>query len=534
MTPRRALWLLIIAATGLRLLWAATLGAGNDEAYYYLFTEHPDWSYLDHPPMVAWVEAVGLALAGGPSVLGLRLGFVLLFAGSTWLLARWTARYFGAWAGVAAALLLNAAGYFGLAAGAFALPDGPLVFFWILTLERLGAALVSLKARRGALGPWMLVGLAWGGALLSKYHALLLPIGTAVFLAFEPRARPWLRRPGPYLALAVGLLLFAPVLGWNAAHGWASFAFQGGRAVQGGWVPRPDRLAMAVLGQASYAFPWVWLILMAVLAGGVRAWRSGRAGLAERFLLIQALAPLAAFAVVGSFRPLLPHWSLVGLLPLMPLAARRVVERAPGAPRRARLRLAVWMAGPLVAAVLILLHAHGGLAQRGGNGTLGLIAAEHDPTIDSYGWRRVADELRRRGLVGRPGTFLFTSKWYHSGQIALALGGRAPVLCYNSGRAAAGFALWGHSEPWVGRDGVLVTIGPSTTEPQAYDRWFARIEPLGSFTVERAGAPVRTVALYLCTRQTQPFPVGGPRPPKKAVPTPDTPRLASSATATRR
>src|SRR5688572_16433930 len=64
MTPRRALWGLIAVATLLRLAWAASLGPGNDEAYYFLFTAHPDWSYFDQPPMVAVVEAAGLVLSG--------------------------------------------------------------------------------------------------------------------------------------------------------------------------------------------------------------------------------------------------------------------------------------------------------------------------------------------------------------------------------------------------------------------------------------------------------------------------------------
>ena len=56
----------------LRLGWAASLGLGNDEAYHYLFTVHRDWSYFDHPPMLAVVGSLGLALAGG-EVVGARL-----------------------------------------------------------------------------------------------------------------------------------------------------------------------------------------------------------------------------------------------------------------------------------------------------------------------------------------------------------------------------------------------------------------------------------------------------------------------------
>src|SRR3954470_13405093 len=116
MTSRYALWGLIAVSGLLRLAWAASLGPGNDEAYHYLFTVHRDWSYYDHPPMVAVVESLGGALTGGgASELGLRLGFVALFAGSTWLMARLTTRFYGARAGWLAALGLNLTAYHSVA-----------------------------------------------------------------------------------------------------------------------------------------------------------------------------------------------------------------------------------------------------------------------------------------------------------------------------------------------------------------------------------------------------------------------------------
>ena len=44
---------------------AASLGLGNDEAYHYLFAVHRDWSYFDHPPMLAVVERLGIGSGGG-------------------------------------------------------------------------------------------------------------------------------------------------------------------------------------------------------------------------------------------------------------------------------------------------------------------------------------------------------------------------------------------------------------------------------------------------------------------------------------
>ncbi len=159
MDDRRALWGVVAVAAALRLGFAATVGVGNDEAYHALLAIHPDWSYYDHPPMLAMVGRLGLWLGGGAlSPLTLRLGFVALFAGSTLLMGRLTSRFYGPRAGFAAALSLNATAYFGVAAGTFALPDGPLLFFWLLTLDRLAAAL----SEPGRLGPWIVAGLAWG------------------------------------------------------------------------------------------------------------------------------------------------------------------------------------------------------------------------------------------------------------------------------------------------------------------------------------------------------------------------------------
>jgi len=64
MSPKRALAILIVVSGLVRLAAAGTLGLGNDEAYHFLYAVHPDLSYYDHPPMLAWVETIGLTLSG--------------------------------------------------------------------------------------------------------------------------------------------------------------------------------------------------------------------------------------------------------------------------------------------------------------------------------------------------------------------------------------------------------------------------------------------------------------------------------------
>ncbi len=496
MTPRQMLWVLILGSAALRLVWAASLGPGTDEAYHYLFAVHRDWSYFDHPPMLAVVESIGLLLSGGVvSTFTLRLGFIGLFAGSTWLMARLTSRFFGPRAGFFAAFALNVAAYYTAAVSSFALPDGPLLFFWLLTLERLAAAFETPKR----LGPWIGVGLAWGCGLLSKYHAIFLPMGAFTYILMDSTARKVLLKPGPYLAVVIGLLVFSPVIGWNATHGWASFAFQGGRAV-GKLGFRFDTLASAIGGQAAYLFPWIWFALIVLLVKVGRNFYRG-ATAAERFLICQSVVPLAAFTSVACLRPVLPHWTLVGYLSLFPLLGRLWDLNFSLYPGWMKRRLTVAAIVPVAIAGFLYVDYRTGFLQRVG------VSAKVDPTVDMYGWDQVAAELGRRGLLDDPNLFLFSRSWFTSGHLAFATrSSGVPVLCYNH-KDARSFAFWSRPDEWVGRDGILVTVNERNSYvPACYDRFFEKIEPIGEFTTNRAGGPIRQIRLFRCSRQLVAFP----------------------------
>ena len=149
-------------------------------------------------------------------------------------------------------------------------PDTPLLFFWTLALFGLGRVLATGRA-----GWWGLVGVAAGLAMASKYTAVLLAPAVLIWLLAVPSLQPWLRRPGPWLAVLAALAVFAPVLGWNATHDWASFrpsGRQGGRLAA---RPRLQFIGELVGGQIGLATPLLAVLFGAGIVAAVRrAWRT--------------------------------------------------------------------------------------------------------------------------------------------------------------------------------------------------------------------------------------------------------------------
>jgi hypothetical protein len=47
---QKIFWISLI----LKLALAAVIPLTNDEAYYWVWAQHMQWSFYDHPPFVAW------------------------------------------------------------------------------------------------------------------------------------------------------------------------------------------------------------------------------------------------------------------------------------------------------------------------------------------------------------------------------------------------------------------------------------------------------------------------------------------------
>ena len=453
-----ALWALIAASAAIRLGFAGAIGLGVDESYMVAAGRRIAWGYFDHPPLAWWLSH----LAWDDSAFAVRLPFIALFALSTWLMFRLTSELFGDRAGFWAALAFNLSPVFGVSAASWVLPDGPML------CALLGMAWCLVRGlEKPSVAAWIGVGIGAGLALLSKYTAVLPIFGVLAYLVVVPRHRALLRSPYPWLALAVALLVFSPVLIWNAGHGWISFAFQGGRA--GGARFNPLGPLTVLAGEALFVLPWIWLPMMIVL------WQGLRRG---HLLAWMALGPVLLFVVVALWSPrILFHWAAAGYLFLFPLLGVWLAARAP-------LRTAWATAGLLVSVAAI---------------AVAVLRANpwpmaNDPGLQALDWTPLRATLAGRGLLGAR---IAAPNWSDAGKIDYALGGAPAVLCLNLDARQYLFS----PGPVAGSDILLIAPRQSEARIRAdYGPMFASIETLPPAVFALPGRPAVSFGLYLGRR----------------------------------
>lgn len=398
----------------------ASIGLGVDESYAVSVARPASLSYYDHPPLVFWITALVERIAGAQSDLVLRLPFILLFAATTWVIARLTWRIFGARAAAIAAVLLQVIPVFGVSDGGWILPDGPLLFAFAATALCLSHAVAGeMHGTRW----WLGVGASIGVALLAKYHAVLLVAGVVAFLMTTQRGRQWLRRPQPYAAAIVAMLMATPVLVWNAQHDWASIRFQMGRGDVAHGI-HAAALLQNLAGQAGYILPWIWLLLVWQF---VQAIRRGPRDEARWMLACLAAGPVVLFTVLSlGGRAGLPHWPAPGYFLLVPLLADSLVRwEARGHTRAVRLYLygtAVVVAALLAFAVSQIRtgwfsRAYPGLFTRG------------DPSLDAVDWRELRPAIAALSTDSLP--LVAATNWIDAAKIGAALAPTAVIVCLN-------------------------------------------------------------------------------------------------------
>lgn len=276
----------VLAVLGAVECWAAAgpgrYGYHRDELYFLAAGRRPAWGYPDQPPLTPMIARL-TELVHAHSPFALRVPAILAVLWVTWTAAQ-LAREFGgaAFAQLLAALAVGS-GLFVLMSGHLLATSTPDLAVWV-TLTWLLVRILRTGSRRS----WLGFGAVLAVGLLNKQLPVLLAVALVAGILAVPAARPVLRGPWPWAALALALLAWTPVLVWQARHGWPQATLAGQIRAEYGtpaeranfvatqfalfspgatvlWVIGTVRLFREARWERFRPIAWGWVALMAII-----------------------------------------------------------------------------------------------------------------------------------------------------------------------------------------------------------------------------------------------------------------------------
>jgi 4-amino-4-deoxy-L-arabinose transferase-like glycosyltransferase len=330
-----ALTLGLLAWRAVYLLFLSPYELVADEAHYWEWARHLDLSYYTKGPGVAWAIAASVAIFGSDEW-SVRLPAAVAGAVAMVALARLGGRSAGgdARAGFFAAALFALVPAL-MGTSQFMTIDAPYLACWALASWAGLAVMQGLRAGRGAIVAWALLGAALGAGFLFKYTILLLVVGLVIFAVLRRRE---LRggKAGWMELLVAGAVIAAaisPVVIWNQREGWPTVAhLLGHLGVSGGdirpreaWSYTPRWTVVMIASQVgALGVPVTALVVMGFFAAKRGAREAGGWVFDELFLVCCAAPVLVFYLAVSLVTDVEANWPLAGFLTLLVLAGRRL------------------------------------------------------------------------------------------------------------------------------------------------------------------------------------------------------------------
>ncbi len=478
-TPIQRAWAIALAFAAFRLCFIPFIQLAQDEAYYWEWSRHLDWSYYDQGPMLALVIRAGTALLG-TNEWGVRLGAVLAGLGVSsfylWFAGRVGKPALAPWLVFAAnSLLLFAVG------GVLMMHDSLAALFWCAGLA------CAIRAIEDDGRWWVLAGLLGGCGVLSKYTAILLLPCLLLACATHPGLRRHLKEPWFWLgALLGGALAGYPILHWNIQQGWPSLQHV---ASLGGL----DRSRVSLVSLPEFIGSQFGLMTPGLMLLALMAWRwawrrrhdDDRLG-RLRWLLWCCCVPVFGLFLALSLRSRVEgNWPAPAYVAALALAAWRLESLGLRRGRASR-----WALG-LAAAFFLLVFsqaAWGWLPLPEG-------LAGQDATYRLEGWRELAERVAAERAALGPNAFVGCRTYQNAAELAFYLPDHAQPLILQEGQINHQYRFWNHPEAFLGRDAVLV-IGQEW-ELDEMRGMFHSIEERPLVETGRNGLVLRRTRIYV-------------------------------------
>ena len=422
-------FILVGALTVFKIIYTIGLNVIPDEAYYYLWGKNLQLSYFDHPPMIGWLFGF-LSLFFKSAEFVVHLQPILLGAGTSLYAYFLGKKMFNGQIGFTCLVMSNMTLLL-FAGTIIATPDTPMIFFLTGGIYHFYSA-----CKNGKWLQWILAGVFFGCALLSKYVAILVFPALLLFLIFT-RERTWLKSIKPYIALVISFIVFLPVVIWNAQHEWLSFSFQFQHGT-GGSFPNWQKLGDFLGGQAGIVGPLLFVIFVIALVKVIAEWKYHSKEVKLLFFL--ALVFFGFFLISSMQKKVEANWAAFAYIPGMLLITYLYLQDWQ---MRTGWRI-TWVINWFLLVILLLVV----LVQV----YVPVIPIKYDPTDQFYGWKQLGADA---AFIIEDYPDLIPAANRHQIASELIIYSKHDIVCFDLGNRPHQFTLWRNDEALIGKDFLL-------------------------------------------------------------------------------
>lgn len=296
-------WLnILLLILGLRAIFSLSIGFADDDAYHWTWTQQMEWSYFDHPGMIAWLEKL-TTLIFGDNRLGIRLPSFICFSTTVFIIWKLTANLFDKWAATFTAGLLLFSPLWGFG-GYVSAPEQPFMLLWLIAVYVFWNGVREDDLRWSTKKTWLYLGVIMGLGFNSKFIMVLLAPGFGFYLLTSPKRRKDLLSVWPWVGILIATLALFPVVIWNLKYDWPSFKFQFHDRHTGGGFD-PARWLKYLSMQLVLISPGIYASILFAFAVGVRKLRESPKW---RLLVCLSLPSFMVFYPQPLWADFKPHW----------------------------------------------------------------------------------------------------------------------------------------------------------------------------------------------------------------------------------
>ncbi len=476
---------LILGAAALHVIYLihnCPLDLSPDEAHYWDWSRHLDWSYYSKGPLVAYLIRVGCAVFGGWSeqhtaglMFAVRLPAVVcgaLMLLSLYVLTVQVFRRETLALGVVALALTQPA----VAAGSSLITiDAPYTCCWGWALV-LGYQAIF----RGSRWAWPAAGLVVGLGILAKYTMVLWLPSVGVFLVLQPDRRRLLLRPGFWVMSIIAGLCCLPILIWNLRNGWVTVRHVGGLSGEGFHPLGP---LVYVGGQVALLLVY-WFAVWAAAMVRRNPWAESDGGVRYLWWLSAPMfLVFLAFSLKDGGGE--PNWPVTAYVSGMVLAADWLAgQLASPVVWYRRLGLTTLVLVSVLGLTVIVMVHHTDWMQPLLLRLSGPPTADHpiplrrfDPTCRLRGWHVLAEAVdRERARAAADDPILAATSWTLPGELGVYCAGHPQVFSIGLalGDRHSQYDLWANplADAAAFRDRTFLVVGSFRDEEmkRAFDR----------------------------------------------------------------